>query len=596
MKRLGRLESIATAVLLFAACTGSPGGGDEGDGDEDGPGGQGGSGGTNGGGSGNGPPEPLPTPPAANSLERNPIEPLSCNKSLFEDPESSPLERLTREQYLNTMRDLFAGLVDAGSLPKKTDIPDPPREGSFSNNVFAQLGSESETNAWEAAAFKISTEAVKDLPKLMGCNPDGNTGCVDTFIDDFGMRAWRRPLSGGEKDALKGLYQEARASLDVKGSVATVLGAMLSSPQFLFRVQEGAGDVEEGQKKRLSGYEMASRLSYFLWNSMPDAELFAAAKDGKLSSEAQVEAAARRMLEDDRSKDTIRLLQKEWLHLERLEVRSTASQKSDEVYPSFNEKTEVALREGLQAYLDHTFWDGDHSLKNFYTSTKGWVNDDSADIYGVGKPGSGNLTEVDLDASKRKGFLTQPQVMSGYGSQVAQSAILRGAFIMESVLCAPSQPPPMNVVREFIEVPDRNAVTLRQVVEMTVEQGTCAGCHKVIDGFGFLFENYDGIGAYQTKERDLDIDASNEVVATLDLNGKYKNGIEFTEALSKSEQAADCAVRQFYTFAVGRPQLENDGCFIAPLADEFIKGGTNMKDLLVNIAKSQAYRYRSAAK
>jgi hypothetical protein len=584
MKRLGRLESLALAAGMFCAACSSGGGG-------------GNSGGNGPGGGGNSTDDPMPTV-NPDSFKRNPSEPLACDRTLFENPAATQLSRLTHGQYVNTMRDLFAGLVDSADLPQRKDLPDELVEGTFSNNVLRQAGSTEITAAREKAVLAASAAAVKDLPKLMGCQAKDSaaeSACVDTFLDGFGARAWRRPLTSDERGAVKSLFTEARKTLEFTPSVQTVLGAMLESPQFLYQVQEGTGDVLEGKRKRLSDFEVASSLSYLLWNSMPDSELFGAAKKGELATSAQVEKQALRMLNDPRARENIHQFQREWMKVERLDSQARAGVKDKTVFPNYTTAQSDALLQGLDAFLENSFWEGDHSIKQLFTSTKGFVNDDSADIYGVKKPGSAKLVSVDLDATKRKGILTQPYIMAGWSSDKAQSAILRGAFIMEKLLCAPSPPPPMGVVREFVKVPDRNAVTLRQVVEMTVEKGTCAGCHKTMDAFGFLFENYDGIGAYQEKERDLKINASAEVVDTFDLNARYDNGIQFSEALGKSEQVAQCAVQTFYEFATARLPVPEDGCMIAPLTDAFIKNGTDMKQLLVEMVKSPAFRYRTAA-
>lgn len=571
MKCLGRLETMAcAAALLFAACSGSS----EGDG-----------------GNTEKPPKEEMPPVDPDSFNRNPEHPLSCDRPLSEVSSATQLQRLTHQQYANTLRDLFQGLVPDGDLPRAQDFADELKEGTFSNNVLRQLGSDAVTQAREAAVVSVSGAAVKDLPKLMGCEGEG--GCVDSFIENFGLRAWRRPLTNDEKGGLKDLYGEARKSFEHKESVQVVLGAMLQSPQFLYRIQEGTGDAEKDLGKRLSDYEVASNLSYTIWNTMPDNELFEAAKKGELKTAAQVEQQATRMLESDRGREAILQFQREWLHTDRL--ANDLATKDTQIYPNYGASQADAILKGLDKFLEDSFWEGDHSLKRFYTSSKGFVNDASAELFGVEKPGSSDLVSVDLDSSQRQGFLTQPGFLAGRANRQNHSAILRGAFIMEQLLCAPSPPPPDDVIPEIKPVEDRESMTYRQVVQATVEVGTCKGCHEVIDGYGFLFENYDATGAYVTKERDLDIDASGQVSGTYDLDGQYQNGIEFAQKLAESEQAAQCAVQFFYEFAMARKPMAEDGCMIAPLTDNFIKNGTDMQKLLVDIVKTPAFRYRSVA-
>jgi hypothetical protein len=579
MKYLGRSSSMTLVAILMVGC---------------------GSGSGTSGGDKTPPKEEQMMPPKADSLNRNPGFPLTCDRPLVENADASQLQRLTNTQYVNTLKTLFSGMVPDGAIPQYKDLPDELKEGStFSNNALSQLGSDAATQTRESAAITITAEAVKDLGKFMGCQAKdaaAEGGCVDSFIDSFGGRAWRRPLGNDEKSALKALFTEARKTMDFAPSVQTMTGAMLQAPQFLYRIQEGTGDVVAGLGKRLSDYEIASNLSYTIWNSMPDSELFDLAKKGELSTVAQIEKQAQRMLDAPAARDTMLKFQREWLHADRLETLADANTKDKTLFPDYTLAQSSASMKGFEAFLQDAFWEGDHSLKQIFTSSKGFVNDDSAALFGAKKPGSKDLVKVDLNDSERKGILTQPFVMAGWANDKWQSAILRGAFIMEGILCAPSPPPPPGVVAKLKDVPQRNAVTQRQVVEMTVEQGSCAGCHKTIDGYGFLFDNYNAVGAYTDKERDLPLNTSANIDEGFDTKAKFDNGVKFSEALATSPQAAQCFVQNMYEFVTARPPVEEDGCQIAPLTDSFLADGTDMKKLMLNVIKSPAFRYRSAAK
>jgi len=538
-------------------------------------------------------------PPDADSLNRNSSFPLTCARPVVENPNASQLQRLTNSQYVNTLKTLFSGIVPDGAVPQYKDLPDELKEGStFSNNVLSQLGSDAATQARESATLTITGEATKDLGKFMGCQAKdaaAEGGCVDSFIDTFGTRAWRRPLGSDEKGALKALFTEARKAMDFAPSVQTMVGAMLQAPQFLYRLQEGTGDFVAGLGKRLSDYEIASNLSYAIWNSMPDAELFDLAKKGELTSVAQIEKQALRMLDAPAARDTMLKFQREWLHADRLETLADANTKDKPTFPDYTLAQSSASMKGFEAFLKDAFWEGDHSLKQMFTSSKGFVNDDSAALFGVKKPGSKDLVSVDLNDKERKGILTQPFFMAGWANDKYQSAILRGAYIMEGILCAPSPPPPPGTITKLKDVPQRNTLTQRQVVEMTVEQGSCAGCHKTIDGYGFLFDNYNAVGAYTTKDGTIDLNTSADIGEGFDKPATYENGVKFSEALATSPQTAQCFVQHMYEFVTARPPVDEDGCQIAPLTDSFLADGTDMKKLLLNVIKSPSFRYRSAA-
>ncbi len=574
MKCLGRLESMAlAAAVVFSACSGDTGP-DKAPGEE----------------------MPKVNP---DSFLRNPEHPLSCDRAITENPLTSPLFRLTDEQYENTLRELFAGLVQEADLPKARDLPTEATEGLFSNDTSIQRLSGTRADLYESFSYDVAAKAVNDLPKLMGCeakNEGAEAGCVSSFVDNFGVKAWRRPITSEEKQAIEGLYASARKELDFKTSVQAVVAGFIGAPQFLYRLEEGTGGETESKARQLSGYEMASRLSYLIWDSMPDANLFQAAKAGKLSNAKDVQSEAQRMLEDPRARGAVANFYHQWLHLERVESRLLPSKKDTVVYPDYGDVQYQGLLASLDAFMEDAFWEGDRSMKRLFTSNRGFVNDATAKIFGVEAPGSSDIEAVDLPMAQRQGLLTQAGFMAGWAHATEQAPILRGAFIMENILCSPPPMPPDDVNLELKPVENRDAITYREFVTNTVERGTCKGCHEVIDGFGFLFENYDGIGAFQTKERHLDIDASNTVIGTYDLDGPYENGVDFSQALAKSEQAAQCMVEKFYQYAMARQMVAEDGCAIAPLTDEFIADGLSFPGLVAKLVRSPAFRFRSTAK
>jgi hypothetical protein len=571
--------AAAASLLVAGACTGGAGSSD------------------NNGGSGGGDPG-TEMPKSEDSLKRNPQHPLKCDRPITENPLTSPLARLTDREYVNTLRDLLGGLVGEGDLPAPGDLPAEPAENLFTNNTSIQRLSDTRADLYENISHSLAEKAVLKLPQLMGCQPANQgeeLGCVAKFSRDFGLRAWRRPLVDDELKAAEALFTDARKTFDFKTSVQAMVAGFIGAPQFLYRHEEGAGGETESKGRQLSDYEMASRLSYLLWDSMPDARLFDAAKKGDLSNPDDVESEARRMLDDPRARQAMATFYREWLHIERVESRLLPSKKDPGVYKDYGDAQYTGLMTSLDRFLEDAFWEGEHSMKRLYTSSRGFVNDDVAKIFGVDSPGGSDFKGVDLPGEERQGFLTQPGFMGGWAHATEQAPILRGAFIMEHVLCAPSPDPPDNADLTIKPVENREEMTYRQFVANTVETGSCKGCHIAIDGFGFLFENYDGIGAYQTMERHLKIDASNTVRGTFDLDGDYKNGVEFTQALAKSEQAAQCAVEKLYEYAMTRQTVTEDGCAIAPLTDAFIDGGFDFHSLIAKLARSSAFRFRTTA-
>ncbi len=566
----------------LAACAGGTGGGNEG-----------GSGGTS---------DEPPDVKSPDSYKRNPVHELACEQPLTSNPLSSPLQRLSNVEYANTVRALLAPVGDSSQVGKDVALPHESLASGFSTNILYQDGSEDYVNSINRWALEGAAFAVTNLPKLMGCTPKSageETSCAASFVRAFGKRAFRRPLTTDETTALEALYAEARAAnLSFKDAVETVVGGMLQSPQLMFRVEEGVGDVTDSGGKALSDYEVASRLSYMLWDSPPDDALFAAAEAGKLVVTTEIEKQVKRMLAEPEARPAMAAFEREWLNLELVASQIPADRKDTTMFPEYTPAAAKALEEGMNRFIEDSFFAGDHSMNRLFTSSVGFVNDDSAAIYGVDAPGGSDLVAVDLDPATRKGLLTQPGFTAGLGHQQTQASIIRGATIMDRILCMPSPPPPDSVDRTIKDLGADARVTYRQRVEMTVEENRdCSGCHFLIDSYGFLYENYNAIGAFQEQEGkfDLPVDASVEIAGTYDLDGKYDNGVAFAAKLGQSEQAAQCAVESLYRYTFGRNLVDEDGCAIAPLTDAFVAKKFDMHALLAEFAKSPAFRFRSAA-
>ncbi|MDX2023509.1 MAG: DUF1592 domain-containing protein [Deltaproteobacteria bacterium] len=543
-------------------------------------------------------------PPAdSDAWTRNPAKTMACEQPLTMNEAAYPLQRLTNVELANTVRDLLSGIADSAKLVRSTDLPPESRVAGFSNNALQQQPDRGYADAIEQLAIGAAREAVKDLSKLGCAKEDGS--CIGDLISGFGKRVFRRPLTSGEISDLKKVYEEARAEplkFSHAMAVETVVGTMLQSPQFLFRLEEGQGTISDKKSQPLSNWEMASRLSYLIWDSMPDDDLFRAAEAGELMQSEKIEAQARRMLGDDRARGAMKEFFDEWLDNKRYSAFVAAPAKDREFYPTYDEKQAKALIEGRDKFIEEAFFGGDHSMTQLFSSTKGWVNDDVAYIYGVDKPGSAELKEVELNPAQRKGILTNPAIMAGMSHTTEQAPILRGGFIMERLLCAPSPPPPPGIITQ-IPFDENEAMTYRQRVEKTAEQGKCANCHKPLDSFGFLFENYNSIGAFQTEEQakfkgmvyKLPTNAKSTIMDTLDVNGEFDNAIPFVEKMGKSKQVAQCVVEHLWSWANARREVDEDGCAVVPLTTSFIENKFDMQKLVVDLVKNPSFRVRRVA-
>lgn len=567
-----------TCAASFAACTAST---TDGDGGGDNEGGQGG---------GN------PPPPKAGSLTRNPNYTLVCEEPKGLNTGNTPLSRLTNTEYENTLAALLAPI----KVPQKPQLPMEVVTNGFSNNWEGQNPSDPLIEQFELGAQSAAAAVVQNLAslKLQGCGGSGEAAeasCAAAFLDSFGVRAFRRPLQEDEKQRFLAFFTKSKAAFGFNKALELTTTVLLSSPQFLYKLEFGEGDATKGAVK-LTGYEMASRLSYLLWDSMPDEALFTAAREGKLETSEGLGEQLDRMIDDPRARQALNEFAGQWLHLGRVSGNASAERKNKTLFPKYTQDTAQALSEGLHEFLADSLLGDGGGIKKLLTSNKAWVNDKTAFIYEVSAPQGATLAPVELDASKRRGLTTQAGLLAGLAHDANQAAVLRGQFVLDLLLCQPPPPPPNNMVPSIPPVDTSVKRTTRQrlVLEHEAQGGSCKSCHEIIDGVGFAFENYDAIGKWQTEEEGLPIDSSAYIKDSFDADGDFANAIEMTEKLSRSEQTYQCFVEQFYRYAMARSTQEVDGCSVASLTDQMVDNEGDFRGLLKALVRTNAFRYRSA--
>ncbi len=493
-------------------------------------------------------------------------------------PGPSTIRRMTRWEYNNTVRDLLGDTT----RPADAFVPEEESAG-FQNNADALTVSPLLAEQYLTAAEDIAARATEDLPGLLGCSPSAD--CLNAFLIRFGERTYRRPLTDDERAALFDLFDAGRAQYDDRTGVEWVLQAMLQSPHFLYRVEHGEPVDGAPGIVALSSWEVASRLSYFLWGSMPDDELFLAARDDALRTKDQVAAQARRMLADPRARDIVRIFHAQWLDLDLIDRLD----KDPIAYPSFSDSLRDSMRGETEAFIDHVIWDAGADATLLLTAPYTFVDSELAAHYGVSDPGWDGFHRVDLDPNQRAGILTQAGLLALWSKSDQTSPIHRGKFVREQLLCTPLPPPPPGLV---VEVPDPDpTATTRERFAQHSSDPACSGCHQLMDPIGFGFEHYDAIGRWRSEEHGLPIDATGEVIAS-DLPGPFDGTVELAGQLAASEQVADCLVRQWFRFAYGRLETAEDTCTLDALAERFSASGNDVLDLLVELTLSDAFRYR----
>ncbi|MCC7535361.1 MAG: DUF1592 domain-containing protein [Deltaproteobacteria bacterium] len=498
---------------------------------------------------------------------------------------ATPLRRLTRAEYDHTVRDLVG---DTTSPARGFTVDETP--GGFHANTVAPvagLAVEQYQTAAEGIASRVNVDAIVACDRAA----DGEETCARRFIERFALRAFRRPAEPAELTAITALYDGARAAGDdFATAVRLVVEAVLQTPSFLYRQELGAGEVSGtgGTMLRLSGYEVASRLSYFLWQSMPDDDLFAAAAANELTTPAQIEPHVRRMLEDDRAREAVRDFNAQWLELEALDSVT----KDPDVYPEFDATLASSMRAETERFLDHVVWEGDRTLRTVLTGNFTFVDGPLAELYGLDAPAGGGLVRVALDAGERSGILTHASLLSTHAKTNQSSPIHRGKFVRERLLCQalPAPPPGLMVV-----APDpAPGLTTRQRFAEHSSNEDCATCHRLMDPIGFGFERYDGIGRFRTTDQGLPVDDSGEILGGTDVDGPFRGAPELAQRLAESTQVSECFATQWTRFAIGRADGPADDCVLADVAERFDTAGGDIRELIVAVATSDAFLYRPA--
>ena len=491
------------------------------------------------------------------------------------DPDAgvAPLRRLTRRQYANAVRDVLGVSVDAHTLGTDEKV------GAFDSNAAAAVPP-TDVEQYRVLAEAAAADAQAFVPALFAC-ADGAQACWNETLDGVGRRLFRRPLTDDERARYLAL---AEVGEDPADGVRLVVQALLQSPQFLYHVE--FGQPEAGEVSPLGSYELAARLSFFLWDSVPDDALLDAAAEGVLDDADGVEAEALRMLDDGRARDAIGAFHVQWLGLDHLET----TPKDPAVYPEFSPALAGAMVDETRRFASLTVLQGDGRLDTLLTASHSYPTEALFELYGV-QPPAGFVPgmPVEYDPDERAGLLTHASFLTAHALPNRSGPIQRGVEIRTHLLCDPPPPPPPGVNAEPLPVaPD---ATTRELLEQHVSDPVCAGCHQFFDGMGLAMEDYDGLGRHRTEEQGKPIDASGSLFAT-DVDGEVEGGVALAHRLAESEQVRACVTRQWFRFALGRFEADADACTLDTLQHAFADSDADVRALLVDLVRSDAFRFR----
>lgn len=423
---------------------------------------------------------------------------------------------------------------------------------------------------------------------IMIASPQADGGpapAARKILSRFASRAYRRPVRPEELERLVQLFEQARAAGDsFERAIQVACTAVLCSPHFLFLVEQ---EPQPGQPARaLNGYELASRLSYFLWSSMPDDELFALAQDGSLTRPDTLAAQVRRMLADPRSQALVENFSTQWLTIRRLEQASPDRSQ----FPSFDDELRQAMYRETVLFFGHVV-ENDRSVLELLDADYTFLNERLARHYGIEGVTGAEFRRVSLADRRRGGVLTHASVLTVTSNPTRTSPVKRGKWILEQLLGTPPPPPPA-AVEPLAEGPTAEGTTLRQRMEQHRANPNCAVCHAKLDPLGFGLENYDPIGAWRSDEHGQPIDASGELP-----DGSRFSGPEQLKdlLLARRDDFVRAFAEKLLTYALGRGLEPYDRCTVDDVVAAARANEYRFSSFVQAIVASDAFRLRGAA-
>jgi hypothetical protein len=401
-------------------------------------------------------------------------------------------------------------------------------------------------------------------------------------------RAFRRPSTSGEVDRLLKLVDLALAEGDnFNAAMGVALQAILVSPHFLFRVELDPAPNGPGNVRTLSDFEFATRLSYFLWSSMPDDELLGLARSGQLRKDDELEKQVRRMLADRKAQALVENFAGQWLQLRNL--RTMAPDKGQ--YPGFDDALRAAMQTESELFFAAVMRE-DHSVLDFLDSDYTFVNERLARHYGISGISGNEFRKVTLERGQRGGVLGHASVLTVTSNPTRTSPVKRGKWVLENLLGTPPPPPPAEVPPLDEKPSEVAGGTLRERMEQHRAKADCAICHNRMDPLGFGLENYDGIGGWRAKDGPFDIDAS----GTLPNGQSFSGPAELKRVLlARQDDFVRCLTEKMLTYGLGRGVEYSDKCTVADVANAMREHEYKFSSMILAIVQSDAFQKRRGA-
>lgn len=504
-------------------------------------------------------------------------------------PAPAGIRKLLARQYVNSIREVLGD-----TAASKAFAPADATLGDFETLAAAELSlPPTAIEAYEASAREVAGAVIFDavaMSKIVPCMPsapdDGE--CHKQVIENVGHQLWRRPLTA---DEVTPIVEIAKAAGTEYGNfdfgVEYALMTLLQSPYFIYTIEIGTPDPEHPGWFKLTGPELATRMSLFLVDSTPDADLLKAAEDGQLETEEQVRDTARALMKRPEARASLSSFYDVLFKLK--DLPNTA--KDAAVFPEYSSALAASMRQESLLFFEDVVWNQNVDYRTIFTADYTFVDANLAALYGVPAPAGGGFQKVTLPASQgRKGFIGHASHLTRNSHAAQTSPTRRGVFLSNMLLCNEIPPPPPGVNTTLPAFDPANPKTKKQYLEEIHHEGgdNCKGCHNLMDPFGYALESFDGIGKYRTAdENGLTIDSSGEVADF----GTFANAAELAQIMHDDQRSMNCIVSNLFRQSMGHEETKGERPAIISIQGAFETSGWKLQEAIVEIVASPAFTY-----
>jgi hypothetical protein len=438
------------------------------------------------------------------------------------------------------------------------------------------------SKAWDeattAAAVEVANYVLKHLDRLSHSklNDTNRLAKIESFCKEFTAAAWRRPMA--EQESRLVIAAQFKKGVKTEDSVKRVVLLALKAPEFLYLGLSGARQVRTHDQTAPSDFEVASRLSFDLWDSLPDQELWKEAERAGLRTREQVARQTRRMLGDARAQAKMQGFFQHWLQMDRVDNQP----KDDKLFPGFTPAVIADLRTSLRIFLDEVLWSEDSDYRTLLLADYIFLNTRLAEFYGVSTNATDDFVKVRLNPDQRSGVLTHPYLLSAFSYQKMTSPIHRGVFLTRNIVGRALRPPPMAMT--FKDADFAPNLTMREKVSQLTRSQSCQGCHSVINPLGFSLEQYDAVGRFRTSDNNQPIDPVSDYITDDGEMVRLAGARDVANFAIGSEQAQNGFIEQLFHHLVKQPMLAYGLETPSRLRASFVASGYSMQKLMAEIA------------